>query len=256
MLVEQLMEQLAGPVGELKETVDGVVFGNKNATVKGIVTTFICSVDIIHRAIQLGANVIISHESLYFQHHDHHEQFGESDVIQQKLKLLEDHQIQVIRFHDYPHRYSPDLITYGLANQLGWKCDVNDIVTLDKCTVFELITIIKRKLSIETVQLSGKLDQVVSKAFLSVGFRGNGANCIPAIEQHQVDVVITGEGFEWEMPQYIRDANTLGKEVSYIVLGHQNSEEWGMKLLASQLQEQYPALPITHIEQSVSIQYV
>lgn len=256
MLVAQLLQQFSLPGVDRGSTVDGLVYGNDQAEISGIVTAFTCSIEVIEFAVKHGANVIITHESLFYHHHDQYESFGKSIVIEQKLSLLERYRIHVIRAHDYPHHCMPDLITEGLAKQLGWKLSERDTCIIKPQRASELIAFVKQKLEIPAVQFVGDLDQTVHKAFVAVGFRGNATNCVPIIEQEKVDVLIVGEGYEWEMPEYIRDARALGHEISYIVVGHQCSEEWGMSLLANKLQAKHPSLFITYKKGQAVIQYV
>lgn len=256
MIIAQLLQELSLPEIDPNHTVDGLVYGSEHAEITGIVTAFSCSVEVINDAVRQGANVIITHESLYYQHHDQYESFGKSAVIEQKLALLHNHHMNVIRVHDYPHRCKPDIITEGLAKQLDWQLNERDTCLIKPQLASELIVYIKQKLDINVVQFVGDPNQKVHKAFLSVGFRGNAINCIPVMEEEKVDVLIVGEGYEWEMPQYITDARALGYECCYIVVGHQCSEEWGMNLLASKLQEKNPSLFITHKKGQAIVQYV
>ena len=61
------------------------------------------------------------------------------------------------------------------------------------------------------------------------------------------DVLVCGEASEWQVYEYIRDANGLGMHKGLIVLGHERSEEPGMAYLAGWLKERLPGLPIQHI---------
>jgi putative NIF3 family GTP cyclohydrolase 1 type 2 len=71
---------------------------------------------------------------------------------------------------------------------------------------------------------------------------------IPLFEKHQLDLVIYGEGPEWETPEYVRDSNIQGKEKALIILGHAESEEPGMNHLATKMTEMFPNTPIHFIK--------
>ncbi len=65
-------------------------------------------------------------------------------------------------------------------------------------------------------------------------------------------MAITGEGPEWETPEYVRDALAQGKKRALIALGHGESEQPGMKYLAAILRERFPGLAVHFIpERSV-----
>ena len=117
-----------GTIDEDK-TRDKVLYGNINQECTGIVTSCWASVDVIKYAIEKGANLIISHEALFWNHGDHQEWLEESknSVYLEKRKLLDDHQIVVWRNHDYIHSGIPyngdyiDGIFLGLAKKMGWE---------------------------------------------------------------------------------------------------------------------------------------
>jgi len=260
MIVKELMELLIAPVGELAQTVDGIIAGDGNEEVKGIATTFVCSYEVIEQAIERGINVIITHEPTCYNHHSEQDKFGVSKVIEQKIELLNKHHINVIRFHDYAHRYSPDIISEGFLDVMEWSSyadqDQADLLHLPTQSVGAIIQQLKQRLGIDYIQLVGQQEQLCSNVWLRLGFRGNGDQCIPAFEKGNIELIIAGEGHEWETPEYVRDANAQGKAIALLIIGHQKSEDAGMKILARQLQQQHPQLSITHIEQPTALQYV
>lgn len=68
-------------------------------------------------------------------------------------------------------------------------------------------------------------------------------------EQESLDLVIAGEGFEWEVPEYIRDAGQQDRNRALLMLGHAESEAPGMKLLAARLAGQFPQVPVQYIQE-------
>ncbi|MNR42724.1 NIF3 (NGG1p interacting factor 3) [compost metagenome] len=107
----------------------------------------------------------------------------------------------------------------------------------------------KKRLGINYVRVHGDLNLTCSKIGILAGYRGGAQNAIPLFEQEQLDLVIYGEGPEWETPEYVRDAVFQGKHKALIVLGHAESEEPGMKLLAYMLTNKYPEVPIHYIKE-------
>ena len=61
-----------GTIDEEK-TRDKVLYGNVDQECTGIVTSCWASVDVIKYVIEKGANLIISHEALFWNHGDHQE---------------------------------------------------------------------------------------------------------------------------------------------------------------------------------------
>jgi putative NIF3 family GTP cyclohydrolase 1 type 2 len=103
---------------------------------------------------------------------------------------------------------------------------------------------VKRRLGLSVVRVSGDLDAPCRRIGLLVGYRGGGANAIPLFEQERLDLVICGEGPEWETPEYVRDAARQGRARALIVLGHAESEAAGMRLLARRLAAAFPHIPV------------
>ena len=109
------------PGAPLEDTVDIVKTGDPLQSVKGIVTTFIATSAVISKAIELGANLIITHEPTFYEHLDDTEWLSDDPVYQAKRRLIDQHGIVIWRFHDYWHRHLPDGVLTGVLNDLGWE---------------------------------------------------------------------------------------------------------------------------------------
>lgn len=60
-------------------------------------------------------------------------------------------------------------------------------------------------------------------------------------------MLIAGEAAEWETVEYVRDASAQGRHKGLILLGHEVSEEAGMKQCAEDLRALFPGVPVIHI---------
>jgi len=114
-------------------------------------------------------------------------------------------------------------------------------------TGLEVAEYLKRQLDIRYLRSSGDLSKACHRIGLFVGYRGGGPLTIPLFEQHRLDLIVYGEGPEWETPEYVRDATHLGNNKALIVLGHAESEQPGMKLLAERLGPKLPEIPVYFI---------
>src|SRR5688572_25353748 len=101
--VQQVIDTLLKdiPIAPIPETVDTLKTGDPAQEVTGIVATFLASVEVIRQTIDLGANLIITHEPTFYNHLDKTDWLADDPVYQAKRRLLDDHQIAVWRFHDY-----------------------------------------------------------------------------------------------------------------------------------------------------------
>ncbi|MBW7453839.1 Nif3-like dinuclear metal center hexameric protein [Paenibacillus sepulcri] len=251
--INDVLNKLTEPVDRLEQTVDGLESGDPSTAVKGIATTFMATQDVIEQAIAAGANLIISHEGTFYSHHNQGEALQHDPVYQQKQKLVDESCIAIYRFHDYWHRYRPDGIMAGLVEELGWASCVIEhqpaasIVTVPAMTVQEIAECAKRNLDIPYVRVVGDLSLTCTRIGLLAGYRGGGALSIPLLGKENVDLIIAGEGPEWETPEYVRDAVHQQRRKALIMLGHAQSEEPGMKYLSKRIEDWFPAIPVHFI---------
>ncbi len=256
--VQQVIELLTAPVGMLEQTVDGLLVGDPAAQVSGIVTAFMPSRHVLEQAVQRGANLVIVHEGLFYAHHDRDELVGDP-IVQEKRVWVEASGLAIYRIHDYIHRYQPDGIMAGLLRELEWEDYVQEyhyahaIVACPALRLRELAELVKRRLGIPYVRVAGDLEMLCAKVGVLVGNRGGGATAIPVLARADIDVVLYGEGPEWETPEYVRDATQQGGAKGLIVLGHAESEAPGMALLADRLREHYPDLPVRHVREQSAL---
>jgi len=242
----------AMPVVPLQDTVDTFKSGDPSQQVTGIVTTFLASYEVIQRAIELGANLIITHEPTFYGHRDEVDWLAGDSVYEAKRQLLEKNGIVVWRFHDYWHSYQPDGIITGVIKELGWERYVVPntrffpIFDIPPTSVRDLALYLKVKLSAQIVRVVGSLEMICRRAGLAVGAPG-GRWHIQFLGKEDVDVLITGEVSEWETAEYVRDAVAQGKELAMILVGHVNSEEPGMRYLVEWLRPRFPDFAISHV---------
>ena len=104
-------------------TVDTFKTGDPAQPVAGIVTTFLATAAVIEGAIDLGANLIVTHEPTFYTHEDATDWLRDDPVYRAKRQLIDDHGIAIWRFHDAWHLTRPDGIATGMARLLGWELD-------------------------------------------------------------------------------------------------------------------------------------
>ena len=115
-----------GPIYD-DTTRDQVLYGPVDVTCTGIVTTCFASADVIRQAHARGANLIICHEALFWNHGDHTCWLANNKTFAAKQALLDECGITVWRLHDHIHSGAPengrlvDSIFMGLADKLGWR---------------------------------------------------------------------------------------------------------------------------------------
>ena len=244
------MALAATPYDPAQDTVDTVKTGDPHQPVRGIVTTFLASYEVIEQAIAKGANFIIVHEPTFYNHLDETAWLTHDPIYQSKRRLIDDHGLVIWRFHDYWHQHQPDGIMIGVLRALGWSsyadADSPYFCTLPPTTLEDLVAHLKSSLGIPSVRLLGQPGMICRRVVLAVGAPGARMH-IDALGRMDVDVAVCGEINEWDTNEYVSDAMRLGKHKALIVTGHAASEEAGMLYLAEWLRERIPGVPITHI---------
>ncbi|MCR2822871.1 Nif3-like dinuclear metal center hexameric protein [Lederbergia panacisoli] len=253
--IKDVLDKLKEPVPKIENTVDMLITGYQDEYVKGIATTFLATTNVIQQAKKLGVNLLIIHEGLYYSHFDKTEKWQHDFIFLEKKNLIEQSKIAVFRLHDYIHKYKPDGITSGLIRILNWESFVEkddaaaSILTLPAMSLREIVYYIKSKLNIPYVRVVGDLSLVCERVGVSVGYRGGSEISIPFFHETQLDLLISGEGPEWETPEYVRDAVQQGRKKALIFLGHAESEKAGMEYLAQNIQSLFPNIPVHFIEE-------
>ncbi|WP_339822056.1 Nif3-like dinuclear metal center hexameric protein [Paenibacillus sp. FSL R7-0216] len=249
--IQDILDRLM-PAESIEQTVDGLVIGRPDEEVRGIAVTFMATQAAIEQAVSLGANLLISHEGVFYSHRSDGNTLKEDPVVWHKKHRLEELGLAVLRYHDGIHRETPDGITSGLIEELDWQdavCEyqpASAVLELQAATLEEVARLLKVKLNLPYVRFTGDPEMLCRKVGVLVGYRGGGELAIPLLRE--VDLIIAGEGPEWETPEYVRDAVYQGRCKAIIFLGHGPSETPGMKRLARVLRVAFPSLPVHVIE--------
>ena len=254
MTVQQIIDGIIQKTGveplPYDKTCDHLMIGNPDMEVTKIVTTFMATVEVIEKAARMGANFIITHEPTWFTGKDDTDWLEEDPVYLRKKELIESHGIAIWRFHDHMHMGTEDGIYRGFDIEMDWKQYlVEDAPGMErfgacyqipKTTLGELCNFFKEKLKMDVIQIVGKPDMPVERVGVLVGggSLGLGIEELPMKLMHKnhLDVVVCGDIVEWTISAYVRDAAALGINKSMLVLGHERSEEMGMKYLPQWLQ--------------------
>lgn len=259
--VKQIMDMFIAEVGvgNISNTVDTLKSGNPDMVVTGILTTMFATIDMIRKAIELGANFIIAHEPTFYNHTDSTSWLENDDVYQYKANLLKQHNIAVWRNHDYIHTHKPDGVTKAVLERLEWQQysakDIPNILTMPAVSLKDLVVHAKRKLNIEMVRYIGDPSQTCKRVLFMPGAAG-GQRQILGISKVKPDVLVCGEISEWETAEYVRDARAKGDNVSLVVLGHIASEEAGSQFMREWLQKNVPEVKVTYLSPGNSLKFM
>ena len=249
-----------------ENTCDLIISGSGDTEVKGIVTTFMATVDVIREAIETGHNMIITHDPKYFAGADRTEWLKDDKVYIAKKKLIDDNKIVIWRYHDHMHIAKTDRIYDGLLNEIGWKDYLikgqkhPHCYEIEETTLFDLAQFFKKKFSMNSVRYIGDPDMKIRRVGILVGggSLGLGREEMPMelVREMELDTVVCGEITEWTLCAYINDASMLGFNNGMIILGHERTEEWGMKYMADWLKPLVEGIPVTFISAGEPFGYI
>ncbi len=245
----QVIERIQKNVGVPwhAETVDTFKAGNPDNAVKGIVTSFSATLDVMQRGVASGKNLFIVHEPTFYNHQDSTKDLIGDPVYTAKQNYIDQNGLVVWRFHDHWHARKPDGIFEGMTEALGWEkyrdAENRQMFAMPATTLGTLAKDVRKRLKIRTMRVMGDPELKVSRVGMSPGF-GDARGVMRTIERPDLDVLIIGESREWEGVEYMRDALTLGQKKGLLILGHVPSEESGMKECARWLKTFVPEVPV------------
>jgi len=253
-IIERIQDHTGGHDGEPWKglTVDTFKVGDPDTPITGIATTFTATMDVLERAAARKANLIIAHEPTFYNHLDETAWLGDDPVLERKLAYVKEHHLVIWRFHDHWHRApgQPDGILKGMVAALGWpafqSADEPHRFRLPETTLAALAAQIKQRLGIRTLRVVGDPRLRVSQVAFLPGASGREWQ-IKALQSPEVQVLVAGESAEWEAVLHVVDAVGQGKPKGLILMGHDVSEELGMKECAGWLRAFVPEVPIEFI---------
>ena len=259
--VKQIMDLFIKtvPGGVKTDTVDTLKSGSPDTVVTGIITTMFATIDIIRKAISLGANFIIAHEPTFYTHTDDTSWLKDDEVYQYKAALLKEHNIAVWRNHDYIHTLKPDAVTIAVLKQLEWldyaDKDYPNLLNFASTSLRELVYHAKQKLDIKQLRYIGDLNVTCRRIVVLPGAVGVKTH-IETIEKYKPNAIFCGEVSEWETAEYVRDARAKGDNIALIVLGHIASEEPGSEFMLEWLNKNVPGVKVHHISPGNSLSFI
>lgn len=277
MTVQEIIKAVITKTGveplPAEKTCDHLMSGTMDMEVTKVATTFMATVDVINKAAEMGINFIITHEPTWFNGPDKIDWVQNDSVYLAKKKLIEEKGIAIWRFHDHMHFAKEDGIYRGFDLETGWgpyRVAVPEnaewidkfgaCYDLPEMTLRELSAFFKEKMEMDVVQIVGNPDMKVKRVSVLVGggSLGLGDETMPMqhMEKHGVDVAICGDITEWTLSAYVRDAAMMGMNKGMLVLGHERSEEAGMKHMVEWMQDIVDGTEVVFIDAEEPFTYL
>ncbi|MDR3334588.1 MAG: Nif3-like dinuclear metal center hexameric protein [Treponema sp.] len=280
-IIDRIIRNAALP-HPLERSCDRLMTGDPGMSVTRIVTTFMATVEVIRQARSLGANLIITHEPTWFTGKDDTAWLEGNPVYEAKRTLIAGSGVAIWRYHDHMHMKKPDSIYTGILNELGWGLygrkpivtskapppDIpgsftegfQDYYDIPAITLRELSAFFKKKLDMKRVRIIGNPAMVCSRVGILVGggSLGLGSESMPmeVMAAHDIHVMVCGDITEWTLPAYVNDAAMLGYQRALLIIGHERSEEWGMKYMTQWLPDLIGGIPVSFVNAKEPFKYL
>ena len=258
-------------------TRDKVTYGETHLDEEctGIVTCIWPTANIVKRARELGANLIVPHEALFWNHGDHQDAISHNKTYLAKRNLLDEWGGTVWRCHDYIHSRVPideggamaDGIFYGFAWKMGWldyRCEDSPMsmdFKIPETSGLCLARHIVERLGLNGTRIIGDANARVSRVHVPMHAMGAGApdtHEIAYADEKDVDALVTMEFVDFTTSEYIRAAAMLGHGKRAITVGHFNLEEPGMEYMTHWAHEALGTdeIDVTFVPRGDTYQYV
>ena len=236
---------------------DGYKAGDPEAECTGVAVALVPTVNVIRRAAAMGCNLLVCHETIYYQTPDFAAWRGSFDnaVQKEKEKIIHDTGMTIWRDHDHMHAHQPDSIFSSIIKSLDWEdyyVPTSDSTTpyfylfnLPETTAEELAKFLMARVGLNGLRYIGNPCDRISRVAITAHIYPNSfgtdgidedgyyhdyaMSIMEEMEKRDVHAILPGEIIDWNVLAYIRDAVELGRVRACFNMGHFNWEELGMK---------------------------
>lgn len=207
--------------------------GSADANAAGIAVTYTPSLDVLRKAVDRHANVIIAREGPYWTKKP--DSLAANPAFTYKRDFIEQHSLAILQLRDGPQT--------GLAEALGWTPPDGVYFQVPASSLGALAKSIESRLKIHAARVIGDPNLPVKKVALT-----HGRMLVPALQkvlqEPAIDAIIIGEPIEWEAGPYFQDLVASGKKMGLIAIGLEASEEPNARQVATWLKSFVTGIPI------------
>ena len=253
MRARELMEELfaLSEEADFSNTCDTLKAGDPDRELCRVAVAMLPTVEVIKAAHEWGADFLLVHEPMYFNHRDEH---SDDPVEVQKRTLINETGMTVWRYHDHPHATRPDIIDEGALRSLNLAGEREILPdgrirfhTDEPITPEALAALMEEKWALRHIRICGAKDTPCRHISLALGAGGADAT-FAEFKCPECEILVAGELREWSIGEYARDAAALGYNKAVLILGHEGSEKAGMIYTAEIVKEMHPELEVRYFE--------
>lgn len=266
----ELSRYMLSMAPERNPTVDRVIVGDPDAPIKKVATCWTPYWDMLRKAKDAGANVVVAHEPTFFTHWDLDEKQGDyhrfpaaqkqyMEWAEKKKAWILENGLVVIRNHDSIDQIMDFGMSAALGKVLGFG--PGDILRQEKYyTVYKMGPI---KAGVFAKKISKTLAEFgqpglgfygdENRLIQSIGVgTGNASDPMQFAHMDPDMYLVINDAFRtWSHGEFATDS---GKPM--VIIDHGTSEEHGMRLLQQHLRTKFPEMDIVHLEQGCSYKWI
>jgi len=241
------------------DDVDTFKAGDPSTIVTGVVTTSMATLDVLQKAVQARANLVITAAPTFYAKADRNAPpagrgaaAGSAPPVDPiytaKNAFIETHKLVVFRLTQHWNQRRPDPRAQGLAAAMGWKHESGDDALrheIPGVTLETLAAQLKKALGARGgIRAIGDRTMTVRKIGLLPGYTMIQASIamLPG-----VDAIVAGEVQEWESAAYAQDVAFAGVKRGFISIGRVVNEACGMQICAEWLKTIVPEVAVRFI---------
>jgi len=231
--------------------VDGFRAGDGDVEVTGVVVAARASTAVLHRAVALGANIVISRTAFLSDSQDRPVSKPEP-ALAEKIAYINKNGLAVLRLQDPRTGSAGRAITTAFADAINLQRPLADlsladglVYTAPPASIIDIVRRIKAALPTQTVRLVG--DPQMRVTGIALATETNRPNALaPLISRPDVNLLISGEVHETETTAYVMDAIALGQPKAMLLVGSIAMEEPAARALATWLKT-ITRTPVTYV---------
>ncbi len=238
---------------------EGVLFGQAEIEVKGILVTWMPTLEALYLAIRRKCNLIICHEELLFPYLKERDKklLKESPnwvANRKRLEIIQKNNLSIVRSHyRADQKFNVDELARTIDLPEPIERDfIARVYKMDRIPLKDFVKLLKERLKIDKIKVIGDLNSHIRKLGIAIGGMGLGV-CLGFMERYYVgkcDTVLAGEADEY--------AQFYAKEskLNLIITGHALSENIGLKVMTRFLKKQFTDIPVVFFENKLPGKYI
>jgi putative NIF3 family GTP cyclohydrolase 1 type 2 len=234
------------------DSADAITVGDPSTVLTGIATTSMATMDVLQRAVNAGANFVVTAQPTFYARVDSPAgppKFTDDPIVRRKNQFIAGNRLVIFRLSDHWRQRQPNPFAQGLASALGWTKRQSAADPLRYDIPARSLESIANDVA-RALRSRGGI-RVVGDPRLRAGRIGLLPGTTPiraALDMlPNVDVIVAGEVREWESVEYVRDKIFAGEKKGLVLVGRVVADEPGMAACAAWLKSFVAEVSVRHI---------